>query len=102
MAEEMLKALGEAPDGELVRVEEREQKVRIAKVGANLEIKVSQLGSREDVSVTVPLSMARTLLREARRGSLGAPAVVSALREARLTTLVDVRSGDEHVRVTVW
>jgi hypothetical protein len=102
MAEEMVQALRDAPDGELVRVEERDQKVRIAKVGANLEIKVTQGENREDVSVTIPLAMARTLVREARNGSLRAPAIVAALREARLTTLADVRDGDEHVRVTIW
>lgn len=99
---EMVKALGDSPDGELVRVEERDQDVRIAKVGANLEIRVSQRGHDEEVSVTIPLSMATELVRDARDGALRAPAIVSALRKARLTTLADVNNHDAHVRVTVW
>lgn len=102
MVEEMVKVLADGPDGELVRVEERDQSVRIAKVGANLEIRVTQRGRDEDVSVTVPLSMAAQLVREAQGGALRAPALVSALRKARLTTLADVRTSDEHVRITVW
>ena len=102
MVEEMVKALGEAPDGDLVRVEQPDQRVRVAKVGATLEIKVTQRAQEEDVAVTIPLSMARALVREARNNSLRASTIVSALREARLTTLADVRNGDEHVRVTVW
>jgi hypothetical protein len=102
VAEEMVRALGECPDGELVRVEERDQKVRIAKVGTTLVIHVTEETKGEDVSVTVPLSMASTVLREARRGSLNAATLVSTLRGARLTTLADVRNGDQHVRVTVW
>lgn len=102
MVEEMVKALADGPDGELVRVEERDQSVRIAKVGANLEIHVTERGQGDDVSVTVPLSMAAQLVREAQGGTLRASSVVSALRKARLTTLADVRSGEEHVRVTVW
>ena len=85
MVEEMVKGLGEAPDAELVRVEQPDQRVRVAKVGATLEIKVTQRAQEEDVAVTIPLSMARALVRE-----------------ARLTTLADVRHGEEHVRVTVW
>ena len=102
VAEEMVKALGECPDGELVRVEERDQKVRIAKVGKDLVIHVTEGAKGDDVSVTVPLSMASTVLQEARHGSLSAATLVSTLRSARLTTLADVRSGDQHVRVTVW
>jgi hypothetical protein len=102
MVEEMVKVLGESPDGELVRVEEHHQTVRIAKVGANLEIRVTERGHDDDVSVTIPLSMATQLAREAQDGTLRAPTIVSALRKARLTTLADVNNRDEHVRITVW
>ena len=102
MVEEMVKVLGESPDGELVRVEEHDQTVRIAKVGANLEIRVTERGHDDDVSVTIPLSMATQLVREAQDGTLRAPTIVSALRKARLTTLADVNNRDEHVRITVW
>lgn len=102
MAEEVVKALAKSPDGELVRVEERDQNVRIAKVGANLEIRVTERGRGDDVSVTVPLSMVTELVREAHDGPLRASTIVSALRKARMTTLADVNNHDEHVRITVW
>ena len=102
VAEEMVKALGESPDGELVRVEERDQKVVIVKAGANLLVTVNGRHDGQDVSVTVPLAMASTLLHQASQGSLTPRDLVAALRGARLTTLADVRQGDEHVRVTVW
>lgn len=100
VAEEMLKALAECPDGELVRVEERDQRVLVTKVGATLHVTVHE--KDQDVDVTVPLAMAGTILHEAGHGSLRPRDLVAALRGARLTTVADVRDGDQHVRVTVW
>jgi 3-dehydroquinate synthase class II len=100
VADEMMKALADGPDGELVHVEERDEKVRIAKVGQNLVVKVTRPG--EDVSVTVPISMVKAVLADMKDGELTPSTIVGALREARFTALADVRNGDEHVRVTVW
>ena len=99
-ADDVLKALAETPDGELVRVDQRDEKVRIAKVGPDLVIAVTSPG--EDVSVTVPISLARTVLGDLEDGQVTPRSLVAALREARMTTLADVRQGEQHVRVTVW
>src|SRR5271169_1641039 len=61
VAEEMLKALEECEDAELVRVDEQAQHVLILKHGPNLEIHVKD-GVREQVDVTVPLAMAREVV----------------------------------------
>jgi hypothetical protein len=102
MAEAALKALAESPDAELVRVDEANQHVRIVKSGGNLEVHVSHAGTREEVHVTVPLSMASGILREARSGYVSPATLVGLLGRARLTRLADVQSGEDHVRVTVW
>jgi hypothetical protein len=102
MAEAALKALAEAPDAELVRVDEASQHVRIAKSGANLEVHVRQEGQREEVDVTVPLSMASAMLHEAANGEISPATLVGLLGRARLTRLADVQTGGDHVRVTVW
>lgn len=102
MADAALKALAESPDAELVRVDEADQHVRVAKSGGNLEVHVSQAGHREEVHVTVPLSMASAVLREAATGEVSPATLVGLLSRARLTRLADVQSGTDHVRVTVW
>lgn len=100
VAEEVLSALADAPDAELVRVDDRDEHVRIAKVGETLEITVDS--AREKVRVKVPLSAAREVLRQARGGSIDPGAVVGVLRQARFTDLVDVEDGNDHVRISVW
>jgi hypothetical protein len=99
-AEAALAALADSADGELVSVEERDQHVHILKKGRNLEVHVSEPG--QNVDVTVPLEMATSLLRQARHGEITPATLVGLLGRARLTTLADVRSGDDHVRVSVW
>ncbi len=56
IAREALEALAEAPDGELVRVEERNELVVITKVGRTLHVQVEDDG--EEVEVNVPIEMA--------------------------------------------
>jgi hypothetical protein len=102
MAEAGLRALAESPDAELVRVDEANQHVRIAKIGGNLEVDVTQAGREDEVHVTVPLSMASAVLREAASGEVSPATLVGLLGRARLTRLADVQSGADHVRVTVW
>ena len=53
VAREVLEALAKSPDGELVRVEERDEQVVITKQGRTLQIRVHS--AKEDVSVNVPL-----------------------------------------------
>ncbi len=99
VAREVLQALAEAPDGELVRVEERDELVVIAKEGRSLRVRVS--GSRENVSVNVPLSLALQALPD-EDGHIRTAALAGALAGVRFTDLVEVQDGNDHVRVWVW
>jgi hypothetical protein len=100
VAEEVLAALAEAPDAELVRVEDGRDFVRISKVGDTIEIRVD--GPGEQVSVDVPLAMVQDALRQARRGTLDIGDLVAGLRHARMTDLVVVNDGDDRVKISVW
>jgi hypothetical protein len=99
VARGVLQALAEAPDGELVRVEEPEEQVVIVKEGGLLRVHVH--GRGEDVTVSVPLALALKALPED-GGTISPSALAGALGSARFTDLVDVRTADEHVRVTVY
>jgi hypothetical protein len=99
LAREILEALAAAPDGELVRVEERDEQVVIAKEGRNLTVRVS--GHEENVSVNVPLALALQALPD-EQGRIPTVALAGALSAVRFTDLVDVQDGKDHVRVYVW
>lgn len=99
LAREVVEALAAAPDGELVRVEERDQQVLITKEGRSLRVQVS--GKRENVTVNVPLHLALEAL-PGPDGRIRTAALAGALSSVRFTDLVDVRDGDDHVRVYVW
>jgi hypothetical protein len=99
LAREVLEALAQAPDGELVRVEERDELVVIAKEGRSLRVRVS--GERENVSVNVPLHLALQALPD-EHGRIRTAALAGALSGVRFTDLVDVQDGNDHVRVWVW
>jgi hypothetical protein len=99
VAREALEALAEAPDGELVRVEERDELVVITKIGRSLHVEVKDHG--EDVEVNVPIAMALQVLGE--DGTISPSRAIGALREARLTKLVEVNGRDgERVKITIW
>lgn len=99
LAREVLEALAAAPDGELVRVEERDELVVIAKEGRSLRVRVS--GHKENVSVNVPLHLALQALPD-RHGHVRTAALAGALGSVRFTDLVEVQDGKDHVRVYVW
>lgn len=100
-ARHVLEALAQAPDCELVRVEEQGQEVVVRKRGDMLEVRVKQDGG-DDVAVNLPLAMALHVLPDA-HGKFSASAAVQALAWARNTDLVDVKSANgDHVRVAVW
>lgn len=99
LAREVIEALAEAPDGELVRVEERDEQVVISKEGDTLKVRVS--GRRENVSVNVPLQLALSAL-PGEDGRVRTAALAGALSGVRFTDLVEVHDGDDHVRVWVW
>ena len=100
VARQVLTALADAEDGELVRVEEPGKKVSIRKEAGVLRVSVDD-GS-EHVKVQVPISLALSVLPEP--GSRFSPSdAVWALQHARLTEVVSVQGRDgEQVTVTVY
>ena len=100
VARQVLSALADAEDGELVRVEEPGKKVAIRKEGGVLRVSVDD--GAEHVKVQVPISLALSVLPEP--GSRFSPSdAVWALQHARLTEVVNVQGRDgEQVTVTVY
>ena len=100
IAREMLEALGDAEDGELVRVEEPGKSVVITKEGSTLRVKVDERGKQVDLNV--PIRMALSMLPDA-DGRLTASGALFALQHARYSKVVDVTGRDgERVRITVY
>jgi hypothetical protein len=99
-AREVLKALAEGPDGELVRVEEEDQQVVIEKRGDTLRIQVHGRGGQEEVTVNLPLDGIADVIGE--DGRVSPLRAVRLLRHARFSTLVEVKDGDDHVKVSVF
>ncbi len=99
VARGVLEALAKGPDGELVRVEEHEQQVVITKQGRTLHVHVKD--AKDNVTVNVPLQLALSAL-PGEDGQIRTGALAAALGGVRFTDLVDVRDGDDHVRVYVW
>ena len=100
VARQVLTALAEAEDGELVRVEEPGQKVSIRKEGDIVRVSVDD--GDEHVRVQVPISLALSVLPSA-GSQVSASQAVLALQHARLTEVVNVQGKDgEQVSVTVY
>lgn len=100
LAEEIVAAVADAPDAELVSVDDGDEHVRISKAGREIQVRVD--GRREHVRVNVPIEMVQDTLSKARHGRLYPEDVVAMLRSARMTDLVDVQDGDDHVKVSIW
>jgi hypothetical protein len=100
VAEEVMAAIAEAPDAELVSVDDGNEHVRITKAGDQLQVRVED--GREHVAVNLPIAMVEQTLRKAHHGRLYPEDLVALLREARMTDLVDVQDGTDHVKVSVW
>jgi len=100
VARQVLSALAEAEDGELVRVEEPGQKVSIRKEGDMVRVSVDD--GDEHVKVQVPISLALAVLPSS-GSQVSASQAVFALQHARLTEVVNVQGKDgEQVSVTVY
>jgi hypothetical protein len=99
LAREVLDALAQGPDGELVRVEEPGEEVVITKEGDTLHVRVQDQG--DDVTVNVPLRLAMAAVPDA-HGRIRRADLAGALGSTRFTEIVDVRSGRDHVKVSVW
>jgi hypothetical protein len=100
VAEEVVAALAEAPDAELVSVDDDSEHVRINKVGSEIQIRVTS--RREKVAVNVPIDMVQQTLRKVHHGNMYPEDFVALLRQARMTDLVDVVDGDDHVKISIW
>lgn len=100
LAEEVVTALAEAPDAELVSVDDGDEHVRISKAGDEIRIRVN--GADENVAVNVPIEAVRDTLRKADHGRLYPEDLVAVLRSARMTKVVDVQDGHDHVQISVW
>lgn len=100
VAREVLAALADAPDGELVQVEEPRHRVSIVKEGRTLRVHVEDGDERVDVNV--PIGAAQSLL-PGRDGRLSASSAAFALQYARFSKLVEVVGRDgERVKITVY
>lgn len=100
-ARELIRAIMDAPDGEFVRVEERNGAlVTVSKRGDTLEVYVDD--DEDHVEVTVPLSLAERALEDVASGRIRPAALLSELRSQRWTDLVEVHSGGDHVRVWMF
>jgi hypothetical protein len=99
VARNVLLALRGSSDGELLRVEEPGQQVVISKGGDMLHVQVHEPG--QDVMVNVPLSLAMAALPGEGK-PVSVAALAGALSSARFTDLVEVRSDEERVKVSVY
>jgi hypothetical protein len=99
LARDVIEALANAPDGELVRVEEPQEQVVITKQGRALHVSVH--GHAEDVEVNVPLHLALQALPD-EHGRVNTTALAAALGGVRFTDLVHVKDGKDEVRIWVW
>ena len=100
LAREVLEALAAAPDGEFVRVEQRDEQVVIAKEGRFFKVQRHR-PARERLRQRAAAAGAQRAAR--RRTAASAPRRSRARSSGvRFTDLVDVRNGNDHVRVWVW
>jgi hypothetical protein len=84
-----------------VTVQDKEQKVRVAKERGELIVRVNDSGSKENVSVTVPWTVAEALISNTQGDQLNIEAGIKALEAIGDTTLVTVMDHDESVRVWI-
>lgn len=100
IAHDVLEALADGPDGELVRVEQPDQQVRVVKQGRRLRVEVEERD--QTVRVSVPLDLALAALPDA-QGRIHASRAAWALQNARFSKLVEVEGRDgERVKVTIF
>jgi hypothetical protein len=97
---EAIDALSDSPDCDLVRVEDGDEVVVVSKLGDMIRVRVD--GPRENVSVHLPLDLARQAVRQVRDGSISPGDLVATLRQARLTQIVEVHDSEDHVKISIW
>lgn len=99
-AEEILEELRDGPDGVLVEVHDGADHVLITKIGDEIEISVH--GNEEEVSITLPLSVAADVLDSYNGDEIETREVLAALKTVSRSELVHVRTEDEEVRISIW
>ena len=99
---ELAAALHDAPDADFVTIDSDDEKVRVAKEGDFLVVRVedSGAGSTENVRVKLPLAVLDALVG-GDPGSLDLVAALRALGDHADDALVDIRDGDETVRIWI-
>jgi hypothetical protein len=97
---QLVEAIRTAGDNEFVTVHDRNEDVRIAKVGGNLIIKVREDHDQSKVDVKVPFTVVQALL-SAGKDELDVTAAVRALSAHGDTELVTVNDKTESVRIWV-
>lgn len=99
-AERILDALREAPDGTLVEVVDGDDYVNVAKKGDAIHIRALE-GRETAADVVVPLRSAEAVVRayDVEGKYFRTSRLVAALRFAPRGDLVDVRDGDDRVRI---
>ena len=98
---QILGALKTAPEGEFVTVQDKDENVRVAKERGQLIVRVNDAGGKENVSVTIPWSVAEALISNTQDDQLNIAAGIKALESIGDTTLVTVMDHDESVRVWI-
>jgi hypothetical protein len=97
----LLNAVKDAPDGEFVTVQERDEDVRVAKVNGKMVVHViDHDGGKENVEVTIPWEVAQALASTNGR-DIDVLAAIRALEQAGDTTLVTVTDHEQTVRVWI-
>lgn len=100
LAHDVLAVLAQAPDAELVRVEEPGRTVLVRKEGRRLRVQVAS--KDEQVDIAVPIDLALALLPGS-HGRIDGPRAAWALQRARFSRLVEFRGSDGgRVSVTVF
>ena|ERR1700683_1451396 len=107
---QILAAVADAPDGEFVTIQKKDEEVRVAKQKGNLIVHVvdmSKVGKNKDskgaekVEVTVPLSVVNALVSSSDKDELNIGAALRALSDAGDSLMVVVHDATNDVRVWV-
>lgn len=93
--------LRKAPDGEFVRVEERDTFVTIRKQGGNLLIHVEE-GAETKVDVKFPLKAADRFLARLDGETFTAKDLMASIGNTTHGEVVHVVDGSAEVKITVW
>ena len=98
----LLAAVKDAADGEFITIDKKDETIRVAKSGGFLLVKTDETSeeSTEQVNVKVPLAVVEAML-SAGEDEIDLAAGIKALREFGDIQLVEVRDGNETIRVWI-